>query len=141
MKFSETTKNKVRKYSQTIFFLLAWTLLICIVVQVFLAGIAIFVDASIWKKHLAFVRIFEYIPAIMYIFGSAGWVPQKYKAWSMMVFILINVQYYSTNGWIGAIHAVISLLIFAISFYVAWGAYKFVVSNRKKSIIETELSK
>ncbi|MGG0717133.1 DUF6220 domain-containing protein [Robertmurraya massiliosenegalensis] len=72
MKISETTKEKVNKHSQIIFCVLAWILLICIVIQVSLASMAVFVNDDIWGKHLAFVKVIEYIPAFMYIFGSAA---------------------------------------------------------------------
>ncbi|MGG0717184.1 DUF6220 domain-containing protein [Robertmurraya massiliosenegalensis] len=136
MKISETTKEKVQKNSQIIFCVLAWTLLISIIIQVSFAALAVFVNDDMWEKHLAFVRVIEYLPAVMYIFGSAGWVPQKYRAWSMMLFILFNLQYYTTNGWMGIIHAVLALAIFSISCYVAWGAYKFVLSTRKRERIQ-----
>lgn len=132
MKISETTKAKIQKSSQRIFVVLAWALLISIIIQVYLAGMAIFLDGSFWKKHEAFVRIFEFIPALMYIFGSAGGIPQKYKAWSMMLFLLCNLQYYTPYGWMGPIHTVSALGIFMISLYVAWGSYQFVSKQRKE---------
>lgn len=132
MKISEKTKDKIRKHSQTIFCILAWVLLICIIIQVSLAGMAVFVDGSIWKKHFAFIKVFEYIPAVMYIVGSAGAIPQKYKAWSLMLFLLCNFQYYTVYGWLGAIHAVIPLFIFLASLFVAWGSYQFVFKQKKE---------
>ncbi|RTR28179.1 hypothetical protein EKG37_17925 [Robertmurraya yapensis] len=134
MKISEKTRSKIQKYSQTIFCCLAWILLISIVIQASLASLAIFVDASFWKNHLAFIKVLEYIPALMYIIGSAGEVPQKYKAWSFMLFILCNIQYYTDRGWMGVIHMVSAFFIFMISLYVAWGSYQYLFKHKKEVV-------
>ena len=131
MRMSEKTETKIQKYSRILFFLLSWILLCGIVIQVSLAGLAITVDGGFWKKHTALIYVIEFIPAFMFIFGSAGRVPQLYKAWSFMLFIFINLQYYTTYGWLGAIHSAFALVIFMISMYVAWGSYQFVVNHKK----------
>lgn len=97
MKISETTRDKVQKYSQTIFCVLACFLLICIVILVSLAGMVVFIDGWIWKKQLDFIKVFEFIPAFMYVFRSGGGVPKKYKEWSLMLFLLCNFQYYTVT--------------------------------------------
>ena len=133
MKMSEKTKTKIQKYSRTLFLILAWILLLGIIIQVSLVGLAIFIDGGFWKKHTAITNVIEFIPVFMFIFGSAGGIPQLYKAWSFMLFIFINFQYYSTYGWLGAIHSAFALIIFTISFYVAWGSYQFVVNGKKEN--------
>jgi hypothetical protein len=139
MRMSEKTKTKKQKYSRTLFFLLAWILLLGIVIQVSLAGLAIFVDGAFWKTHTAIINVIEFIPALMFIFGSAGGIPRWYKAWSFVLFIFINFQYYTTFGWLGAIHSAFALIIFMISLYIAWGSYQFVV-NHKGKIKDNKLS-
>lgn len=133
MRMSKKTKTKIKKYSRTLFVLLAWVLLLGIVTQVSIVGLAILVDGSFWKTHITIINVIEFIPAFMFIFGSAGGIPQLYKAWSFVLFIIINFQYYTTYGWFGAIHSASALVIFMISLYVAWGSYQFVVNHKKEN--------
>ncbi|WP_222125842.1 DUF6220 domain-containing protein, partial [Paenibacillus sp. Y412MC10] len=54
------------------YFILSWVLMICIVVQVFLAGVALFDHSEAWKWHRTFVHMFEYISIILFILGIIG---------------------------------------------------------------------
>ncbi|MEW9702217.1 SDR family oxidoreductase [Paenibacillus sp. SI8] len=55
-----------------IYNILAWLFLACIVVQVFIAGMAIFADPVNWSAHKTFVKIFVLIPLIMYLLTFVG---------------------------------------------------------------------
>ncbi|HAQ07049.1 MAG TPA: hypothetical protein DCR24_05820 [Bacillus bacterium] len=132
MSMSEKIKTKIQKYSRTLFFLLAWILLLGIVIQVSLAGFAVFVDGGIWQKHRALVNIIEFIPPFMFILGLIGRIPKLYTSLSVVLFFFINFQYYTTYRWLGAIHAAFTLVIFIISLYVAWASYRIVVKGKKE---------
>lgn len=134
MKISDKARTRIKNYSKVIFCMLSWILLLCIVIQIYYAVRAQFLGGYNWSNHLMFINIFEFVPAFMYIFGSAGWVPQKYKAWSMMLFILINLQYYSTYGWMVVFHAAFSLVILSISIYVAWGSVQLLFRRTTEKI-------
>lgn len=132
MKISDKARTRIKNYSKVIFCMLSWILLLCIFIQIYYAGRAQFYGDN-WGNHLMFINIFEFIPAFMYIFGSAGFVPQKYKAWSMMLFILVNLQYYSTYGWMVYFHAAFAIVILVISIYVAWGSVQILFKREKKT--------
>ena len=139
MRMGEKIKTKIQKYSRTLFFLLAWILLLGIITLVSLAGLAVFVDGGIWQKHKALVSVIEFIPAFMFIFGNAGRMPKLYNALSFVLFFFINFQYYTTYGWLGAIHSAFTLVIFIISLYVAWASYQIVVKGKKEKYDNREL--
>jgi hypothetical protein len=131
MRMSGKMKTKIRKYSRTLFFLLSWILLLGIVTQVALAGLAVFVDGGLWQKHRAIMNVIEFIPVLMFIFGTTGGIPKLYKAVSFVLFFFINFQYFTTFGWLGAIHSAFALVLFMISLFVAWGSYQIVVKDKK----------
>lgn len=133
MALSNTAKTRIQSYSKVIFCVLTWVFLLCIFLQIYYAGRAFYVDPNMWSKHLSFVNIFEFIPALMYIAGSAGWVPQKYKAWSMMLFILCNFQYYSSN-WGILFHSIFALIILLISLYLVWGSFLILFKRKQRDI-------
>jgi hypothetical protein len=132
MRISEKTKTKIQKHSRTLFLQLAWILLLGIVTQVVLACLAVFVDGGLWQKHRTIMNVIELIPAIMLIFGMIGGIPKLYTALSFLLFVLIQFQYYTNYGWLGAIHAIFAIVLFMISLYVAWGSYQ-IVKNKKET--------
>lgn len=60
------------KYYRSAYAILAFVFLICIVVQVYLAGMALFGDSELWKYHRSFVPLFGSISLILFILGIVG---------------------------------------------------------------------
>ncbi|MGJ7919110.1 DUF6220 domain-containing protein [Neobacillus sp. LXY-4] len=133
MKMSQKTKAKIQKHSRTLFILLAWILLLGLFTQISLAGLAIFFDGGLWEFHKDLVYIMEFIPVIMFIIGNIGEIHKLYRFLTFLLFFIINFQYYTTYGWLGAIHAVFTLVIFMITSYIAWGSFRSVVKNKKEN--------
>ncbi|OZB92339.1 DUF6220 domain-containing protein [Paenibacillus sp. XY044] len=104
------------------FSLLSWILIICIVVQVYLAGMALFGNTEVWKWHRTFVHMFEYISVLLFILGLIGKVSWKMTWGSLGLFLLFNIQYYTAHGIAGALHPVFALVLF-------WGALALVRSS------------
>lgn len=130
---SEKIKIKIQKHSTTLFILLAWILLLGLFTQISLAGLAIFYNGRLWEYHKDLVYIMEFVPVIMFIFGCIGELHKLYRTLTFMLFFIINFQYYTTNGWLGAIHAVFTLVIFMVTLFIAWGSYRSVVNNKKEN--------
>jgi hypothetical protein len=133
MKMSETIKTKIQKHSRTLFILLAWILLLGLFTQISLAGLAIFYNGELWAYHKALVSIMEFVPVIMFVFACIGEIHKMFRTLTFMLFFIINFQYYTTNGWLGAIHAVFTLVIFMMTLFIAWGSYRGVLSNKKEN--------
>ena len=60
-------------------------------VQVFLAGMAIFANPVNWGRHVSFVHFFEFLPLLMLVAGWLGRLPKNLLWLSAGLFGLIYV--------------------------------------------------
>lgn len=122
VKSSPAMKSR-HKNIQIIFAVVAWLFALCVISQVFIAGLATFVDFSNWKLHTNFVHIFEWLPIIMFILTFFGHISKSLRWESLGLFGLIFLQYATANMgsvWVlGAFHTVIALFMFSWSISVA----------------------
>lgn len=116
----EKRVNTSVRVSRFIFTGLAWGLVACIVIRTFLAGMAIFSNPMYWTKHIVFVHLFEILPILMLIFAFAGRLPKTLRWQSAGLLGLIFAQYFTANmKSAAALHPVIALIIFSVSWIVA----------------------
>ncbi|KAF0993670.1 DUF6220 domain-containing protein [Geobacillus sp. TFV-3] len=116
----ERHRKKMVYLSRWMFMILAWGLVVCIVIQMFLVGMAIFSNTMYWTKHIAFVHLFEILPILMLIFAFAGRLPKTLCWQSAGLVGLIFAQYFTANlKSVGALHPVIALGLFLASWNVA----------------------
>ncbi|ANB59439.1 DUF6220 domain-containing protein [Anoxybacteroides amylolyticum] len=116
----EKRVNTSVQVSRFIFTGLAWGLVACIVIQTFLAGIAIFSNSMYWTTHIVFVHLFEILPILMLIFAFTGRLPKTLCWQSVGLVGLIFAQYFTANlKIVGALHPVIALGLFLASWNVA----------------------
>jgi hypothetical protein len=105
---------------RTIFFGLACLFAVCVAAQIFIAGMAIFVDSSHWHDHEVFVRIFELFPLLMLVFGFAGKMPAVMLWMSAAILLLIFAQYFTAHvQGAGAFHPVIAAVLFWLTLRTA----------------------
>jgi len=102
------------------FALLCSLFVCCIVAQVFLAGLAVFVNPSNWAFHEGFVHLFEVIPILMLVMSFVGKLPRWAMWQSLALFGLIFVMYFTANiisilPWAAAAHPVIAVMLFWLS--------------------------
>jgi hypothetical protein len=108
----------------------AWLFVASVAAQVFLAGMATFVDPVNWAQHKSFVHVFEGLPLLMLGLGFAG----RMLRWQPVVlFLLIAAQYATVEigrnadmRIVGALHPVNALLIFWLALSVAQQAWAMV---------------
>lgn len=112
------------------FKLLAWAFLVCIVAQVFIAGLATFSDASNWEIHRSFIKLFALAPLFMFLLtfvcrikGMKRWV--SLGLFALVVFQFLSIQFFSSAGVIAALHPVVAMLLF-------WGSITTVKTNPKE---------
>lgn len=115
--------------SRKLFFYIAVVFVLCVAIQVFFAGYAIFVDPVKWSTHVFFVKVIEFLPIIMLIISFMGKLPKILRWQSLGLFLLIFLMYATANiPAAGAFHPVVALLMFWLSIAVvkrAWrSAYK-----------------
>ncbi|CCF82287.1 DUF6220 domain-containing protein [Nitrolancea hollandica] len=109
---------------------LAWVLLACIAIQVFLAGLAVVNGPANWGMHTGFVHLFELLPLAMIPLAFLGQLPNRLRWHQLVVFLLIGLQYaliYGFPGLVGisavaALHPVNALLIFWVTLGMARGS-------------------
>lgn len=90
-----------------------------VAVQIFLAGMAIFVDASHWHDHVVFVRLFELFPLLLFIFSFAGGLPTGLRWMSLVILLLIFAQYFTAHvSGAGALHPVIAAVMFWVAVHI-----------------------
>lgn len=123
------------RFGRTSFRVLSILFVICIIVQIFLAGLAIFVDPSNWRNHKIFVHLFELIPILMFIFAFVGQLPRWAKWQSAAMFGLIFVMYLTANitpvfPWAAAAHPIIAMFLFMGSIQIAKQSFQLAKSRK-----------
>ncbi|GAB2575311.1 DUF6220 domain-containing protein [Gracilibacillus alcaliphilus] len=102
------------QYSRRFFLILAWIFAVCITVQTFLAGLAIFTNHSYWAYHTTFAIWFQFIPILMLVLAFMGQLSKRIQ-WQVtgLFLLIVPLQYVSVHvPGIGAIHPVIALVLF-----------------------------
>ncbi|WP_103106697.1 DUF6220 domain-containing protein [Brevibacillus reuszeri] len=87
---------------------------ICIAVQVFLAGIALFLDSTQWGLHGNFAMYFAPIPVLLFILSFPAILPKGIKIKSLVLIgltllIFATAVFSEEIGFVAAAHPVISL--------------------------------
>lgn len=115
--------------------LLTWIFLLCITFQVFLAGLATFVDPLNWARHASFVHLFEFILVLLFILSFLRRFPLSLRLWPVGLFILVGLQYMTAEGagppWVAALHPVNALFIFWCAIVAAKKAARFAFHRLK----------
>lgn len=114
------------------YFIFSWVLVICIIIQVFLAGMALFDNPVAWGWHRTFVHMFQYISILLFILGILGKLSWKMIWGSLGLFALFNIQYYTAHGIAGALHPVLALVLFCWALALVRGSYQLLI-NRDRS--------
>ena len=135
-----TTRFKVGSIS---FASLSILFLICLLVQVFFAGLAIFVNPVNWTKHTGFIHLFEFIPVLMFIIAFVGKLPRWAIGHSAALFSVIFVMYFTANitpvlPWAAALHPVIAFVLFWMSVKTLPRVWKMTFNNKQSEEIIRE---
>lgn len=104
-------------------------LTVCVIIQVFFAGMAVFVSPTHWAQHTSFIHIFEYVPLIMLLLSFAGRLPARLRWLSAALFVSIVVQYATANvggsaPFAAAAHPVVAMVIFWLSVKTTLAAWQ-----------------
>lgn len=109
-----------------LYVIVAWILAICILIQVFLAGLSIFVSPALISLHITFVHFFEGLPLLLLIFALCGRFSRSIPLLSLVLIVQIALQYafIRLSGQLGtpiiaAFHPVNAVVMFWIAQYVA----------------------
>ena len=110
--------------------LLSSAFVVCILVQVFFAGLGAF--GADWSWHLTFVHLMEPLPLLMTPTAFVARLPWGLRLLPLGLLVLIGAQYAFANTAVpaAALHPVNALLIFLVSLHVARRAWA--VAGRRK---------
>jgi len=112
------------RFVRLAFFYLASALALCVIAQVFIAGLAVFVNPLNWVRHINFVHYFEGLPPLLLILSFFGRLPTKLRWQSAGLIGLIFIQYFTANvrdvlPWASAAHPVTAMLLFWLALQIA----------------------
>lgn len=132
----EFNNTRIR-VGRIIYLTLAIIFTLCIIAQVFFAGMAIFLYPVDWTKHMMFVHLFGFnLPILMLIVAYVGAFP-RWAYWQLFgILIAIFLMYFTANigaalSWLGTIHPVIAIMLFVLSCSIVSKTWKLIFKHKK----------
>jgi hypothetical protein len=131
----KNTEPIITRLGKIMFVMLAIIFACCIAIQVFLAGLAFFVNPVNWAKHSSFVHLFQLIPIFMFVIAIVGRMP-RWAVWQSAGLIGFIYSMYITAHinvilpWAAAIHPVIAMVIFWMSIVIVSKAWREVFQSK-----------
>lgn len=126
------------KVGRIIYLILAMLFTLCILVQLYLAGMAIFMNPAAWLRHMMFVHLFGFnLPIFMLLFAFVGALP-RWAYWQLFgILVSIFLMYFTANmrtafPWIGPLHVVIAISLFGLSCLIVIKAWNLLFHKNKK---------
>ncbi|WP_404450996.1 DUF6220 domain-containing protein [Virgibacillus necropolis] len=130
----EKRKTRIR-VGRILYLILAILFALCITAQIFIAGLATFVNPINWMKHTTFVHLFGFnLPILMLVFAFVGALP-RWAYWQLLGLLgLIFTMYFSANmsavlPWISALHPLIAVLLFILSCAIVLKTWKLILNK------------
>ncbi len=125
--FPQQHTSVPRRGPLVIYATLAVVFLLCVVVQVFLAGAGIFASASWLSSHAMLGHGLPLIPLLMVILGLVGRLPRTINWLTALLLVLVFIQpwFIDLSEGLGipllaALHPVNALAIFALPLYLLY---------------------
>ncbi len=81
------------RWSRVAYQIIAWVLVLCVAVQIFLAGMGTFVSPTNWALHVTFIHFFELLPILLLILAFVGRLPARDRWLAVGMLVLVAVQY------------------------------------------------
>jgi len=114
------------------YLIVAWLLVVCVAIQVFLAGLNVFLSPVWWGMHIQFGHWIGYVLIALLILVFAGQLPRSLRWLTVLTFVLYVLQYNFRNlaGLVGvpalaALHPVNALLIFWCAVTLGRSSWQF----------------
>ncbi|QGQ99089.1 hypothetical protein EHS13_31530 [Paenibacillus psychroresistens] len=121
------TGSKSTRKAMIVLKWMAWVFAAGIILQVFLAGLALFVDTDNWAAHASFPRYFAFLPIFMILLSFIMRLPLTYRVQSIRLFIMVAATFAtailsSKIGYLSALHPVIAVALFMSAMSLARNA-------------------
>ncbi|NOU72668.1 hypothetical protein GC098_14755 [Paenibacillus sp. LMG 31458] len=90
---------------------------ICILIQVFLAGLALFWDSAQWASHTGFARLLIIVSILILVISFIARLPLSLRLRSaglfgIIILIAVSAKLPSGIGYLSALHPVLALMLF-----------------------------
>lgn len=128
--------SNMHRIIRFIYALFAVVFFICIVLQVFLAGAALFSKASFWSMHTTFAIYFEMVPVIMFLLSFFGGIRGRLRwiclgLYALISFQHMSIQVFSDMGLVAALHPIVALILFWGSLYLVKSSWQWLTLSKK----------
>lgn len=103
-----------------------------VLIQIYIAGMAVFVDPARWSSHVSFGNILPVVLLILFVLAFLGRLPRIHKGLPIVIFLLFFIQFATAHRFgslVGAIHPVNAAVIFWLSTVTVQRAWAEVTAN------------
>jgi hypothetical protein len=119
----------VRSVARSAFSFVAGLLAVGAIIQVFLAGLGVFDDASAFTTHRDVGYTLSLLPIVMAVLALVGGLPRRFAGLSALLFVLFILQSVfvamrESMPAVAALHPLNGFLILAISIVLAWQSWQ-----------------
>ncbi|SIQ82306.1 hypothetical protein SAMN05421858_0518 [Haladaptatus litoreus] len=114
---SESTTTRVR-WARYCYLGTAVLLTLAVLIQIYIAGMAVFIDPARWSSHVAFGNVLPVFLALLFVLAFLGRLSRTHKGLPVLIFVLFFVQFSTAHRFgslVGAVHPVNAVLIFWLS--------------------------
>ncbi len=130
-------RSKGIRLARMIFAFLAGLFTLCLIIQLFIAGLAIFVDSVFWPRHTLFAHIFDKIPLLMLLLSFLGRFPVQIRWYSAALSGLVFVMYFTANirpilPWVAATHPVVAVGMIGLALLVMMKISPMLIGRKSK---------
>lgn len=118
------------------YLVLAVFFVICVLMQIYIAGMAVFIDPANWSLHTTFVHAFEPMLIVLLVLAFIGRLSRSLKVAPIGLFLLIGIQYATAEMYgslVAAIHPVNAVVIVLVSALIVKQTRKQISTIRRST--------
>jgi hypothetical protein len=120
-----------REFARVAYLVAAWLFVLCVLVQLFLAGLGVFGGAQNFATHRDFAYIFGWLALVMVVVGLVGRLPRRMTVGALVLLGLMALQsvfvaFRTQRPELAALHPVNGGLILLLGVWLALRARAFV---------------
>jgi hypothetical protein len=111
--------------------------LICVILQVFFAGLGVFVDNGDLDLHRQFANYFELGSIVMFLLSFFGRIHGTLRWLTLGLFALTSLQHMTVTtftGFLPAFHTIDALLLFWISLHLTKRSWPWLLLRKDKPV-------
>jgi hypothetical protein len=125
----------IRRWARVGYFLVAWVFVLFVLIQVFLAGLSVFLGAQNWPTHVEFGHLFGPLSLALILLELLGRLPARAVWLTLLLALLYGLQYAFVEvppaiglPALSALHPVNALLIFWLALHLASRSRSFLTT-------------